>query len=135
MKLSNLAIDADAHEQGEWVSDIPEMGDLKLKVRGIGNADWKRHQSKLFAAVPREKKRGNIIDPDSQDAINTSCMLNTCLLGWDGLTDDDDKPLPYSKETAKKLLEDPSLRRLRDAILWAASTVGDGVKKEAILGN
>lgn len=137
MKLSQVAIDASAHEQGQWIDDIPEMGDLRLRVRGIGNADWKRHSSKLATAIPRENKRGGIVAPEAQDTITTSCLINTCLIDWDGLTDDDDKPIPYSKEKAKELLEDPALRRFRDAVLWAANVVGDSAlaKKEDVAGN
>jgi hypothetical protein len=138
MKLSAVAIDPVAHEEGEWVDNIPEMGDLRLKVRGFGNSDWRRHASKLSAAVPREKKRGGIVDdPQEIDRINTSCLVNACLLDWSGLSDDADQPLPYSKAKAAELLNDPSLRRLRDAVLWAASTVGEqlAASKEAIAGN
>jgi hypothetical protein len=137
MKLSQVTIDASAHEQGQWIDDIPEMGDLRLRVRGIGNADWKRHASKLASAIPREKKRGGIIDPEAQDSIATTCLINACLIDWDGLTDDDDKPIAYSKAKAKELLEDPALRRFRDAVLWAANMAGDSTaaKKEDVAGN
>ncbi len=30
--------------------------------------------------------------------------MATCLVGWEGVTDDDGAPLPFSKETAAALL-------------------------------
>lgn len=137
MKLSQVAIDASAHEQGTWISDIPEMDDLRLKVRGIGNADWKRLSAKLAGAVPREKKRGGVVDPEEMDRINTCCLINACLIDWDGLTDEAGAPIAYSKAKAKELLEDPTLRRFRDAVLWAANMAGDAAvaSKEAVAGN
>jgi hypothetical protein len=137
MKMSELAVDADRQENGAWVDDIPEVQGLRLKVRGSNNADWRRLQAKLMDAVPRKKKLGGRIDPDEQDRILSSCLLSTCLLDWDGLEDDDGKPLPYSKTMAQKLLTEPEYRRFRDSVLWAASIVAENltVEQEEIAGN
>lgn len=137
MKLSNVSIDGVQFETGEWVDTIPEMDDLRLKVRGIGNGDWRRLASKLNAAVPRDKKRGNIVDPETQDVILSTLLLDTCLLDWDGVTEDDDTVIPYSKAKATMLLTNPDFRRFRDAVLYAASLVGDitATAKVAAKGN
>lgn len=137
MKLQDVVIDSILVEQGEWVENIADMGDLRLKVRGLGNADWRRLSAKLSAAVPRDKKRGGVVDSDEQDKIIATCLRDTCLLDWANLTDQDDKPIPYSKAKAGELLNDPDMRRFAAATLWAASMVGDG--KQAVnadaLGN
>lgn len=126
MKLSDIEVDPVRIEQGEWVSDIPEMGELRLRVRGIGNADWRRIQSKLQDAVPRQHRVGNRIDPVEQDRIVNICLQGACLLDWDGV-EGDGEPLPYSKEMAAELLTNPKYRRFRDAVLWAATVVGEAV--------
>ncbi len=130
MKLSDLASDPVATEQGEWVDTIPEMGDLRLKVRGIGNADWRRIQTKLIDAVPRSKRTGTRIDPEEIDRITTVCLHQACLLDWDKLTGDDGKPLAYSRDFALELLSKPEYRKFREAVVWAATVVGEqGVVK------
>lgn len=125
MKLSDMKIDNDRLEQGAWVGDIPEMGDLRLKVRGMGNSDFRRMQQRLYDAEPRQFKVGGRLDPDRQDAILATCILATVLIDWDGVTDDADQPVAYSREFAKTLLTEPAYRRFREAVTWAASTVAE----------
>jgi len=125
MKLTELAVDAGRGEQGAWVDEIPEMEGLRLKVRSDRNADWRRLQMKLMEAIPRKKRMGGRIDPDEMDKILSRCMLNTCLLDWDGLEGDDGKPIPYSRDMAEKLLFEPEYRRFRDSVAFAASIVAE----------
>ena len=137
MKISETAVDVDRQENGAWVDDIPEMEGLRLKVRGSNNADWRRLQARLIDAVPRKKKIGGRLDPDEQDRIMSSCLLNACLLDWSGLEGDDGQSLPYSKPMAQKLLTEPQYRRFRDGVVWAASIVAENltVDQEDAAGN
>ena len=137
MKLSDLASDPVATEQGEWVDNIPEMGDLRLKVRGIGNADWRRIQTKLIDAVPRSKRTGTRIDPEEIDKITTTCLHQACLLDWENLSGDDGKALAHSRGFALELLSKPEYRKFREAVVWAATVVGEqsAVKIEDQKGN
>lgn len=134
MELNDIAIDADRFEQGAWVDHIPEMGDLRLKVRGVGNADYRKLQARLIDALPRAKKQGGKIEPDELDRITATCLLETVLLDWDGIMING-KSAPYSKEQAKELLLNPKWRRFRDAVAWAASIVADegalGIEEDA----
>ncbi|HEV7416043.1 MAG TPA: hypothetical protein VGN98_07785 [Tianweitania sediminis] len=136
MKLSDLKIDPVKVEQGAWVDDIPEMGGLRLRVRGLQNNDFRKMQSRLVEAEPRQNKpRGRLL-PERQEAITGTCLVETVLLDWDGITDEADQPIPYSKEQAKEFLTDPAYRRLRDAVVWAASVVAeDGVQETEEAGN
>jgi hypothetical protein len=124
MKLSSIEVDPERIEQGQWIGNIPEAGDLQLKVRGLGNADFRRMQTKLTDAVPRARKAGGRIDPDEQDRIVSQCLAATVLLDWRGL-EDDNGPIPFSREKACELLMDPRYRRFREAVIWAASVVGE----------
>lgn len=138
MKLSQVSVDPARIEQGEWVGEkyglpIPEMGDLCVLVRGMNNADWRKLHSKLIAAVPRGKRIGGNVDPEESDRIVSTLLLETCLLGWEGIEDEETgAAVAFSKEQAKEILFNPVHRRVRDAILWAATTVGEGIvaKKE-----
>lgn len=125
MKLSEMKVDPQKIEQGDWVDDIQEMAGLRLKVRGAGNADWRKLQSRLLSAVPRNRRVGGNLDPAEQDRIMSILLRDACLLDWDGLEDDEGKPLPYSKEQAAKLLTDPQYAKFRDAVIWAANVVAD----------
>ncbi|HEX2554251.1 MAG TPA: hypothetical protein VHL98_11145 [Microvirga sp.] len=124
MKLNDITVDAVKIEAGAWIGDIPEMGDLRLHVRGINNADYRRMQTKLLDAVPRAKRQGGRVDPDEQDRVTNQCLVATVLLGWENF-EDQDGSIPFSREKARELLSDPRYRRFRDAVIWAAVAVGE----------
>lgn len=125
MKLSELKVDPQRIENGAWVDNIPEMEGLRLKVRGAFNADWRKLQSRLVAAVPRQKRARGQLDPAEQDRVMSIVLRDACLLEWDGIEGDDGQPLPYSKEKATELLTDPQYGKFREAVIWAANTVAD----------
>lgn len=125
MKLSSLKVDAEKIEGGAWIGDIPEMGDMKLRVRGLQNASYRRMQTKLLDAVPRAQRQGGRVDPDVMDRITAQCLAATVLLDWSGLEAEDGSSLPYSKEQAHEFLTKPEFRRFREAVVYAATIVGD----------
>jgi hypothetical protein len=125
MKLGELKVNAKAAEEGAWVNNIPDMGGLRFKVRGANNRDWRKLQARLIESVPRKKRALGRLDPDEQDRINAILLLETGLQEWEGLEADDGKPLPYSKATAKQLLDDPEMIRFREAVMWACMTVAE----------
>lgn len=125
MKLAAIKMNLAKVEEGIWIDNIPDMGDLRLKVRPIGNPDYRRVYSQLFKAVPRSQKRGGEVDFDVSQQITARALADTVLLDWDGIEDDNGKPLPYSPETAKKLLLDPELTAFRDAVAWAGNVAAD----------
>ncbi len=134
MDLSDIDVDVVAFEQGAWIENIPNFGDVRLRVRGMLNADWRRLSAKLSRAVPVSKKIDGTLDPEEQDRVAIELLTETCLLGWERLTDKG-IPLVYSKETARKLITER--RRFRDAVAWAASMVGQqaAAAKDANQGN
>lgn len=136
MDMNSRKIDPEKLEQGAWVESIPEWGDLRLKVRGIGNSDFRRLQSTLFESIPRQKRVRGSIDPDEQDRITATCLFNTVLIDWDNLQENGEA-VPYSKEAAKRYLFDPEFVEFRAAVSWAASVVSERGEDSAedALGN
>lgn len=124
MDLSSLKTSTAVVEAGDWVDNIPDMGDLRLKVRGSGNAKWRRLQQQLVAAVPRGKKVNGRITPEEQDRIIAICIRDTALDDWENITDGG-AAVPYSKDKAFTLLTDPLTRAFFDACVWACSVVGE----------
>src|SRR5215207_282633 len=120
MKLSDIKININAVEKGDWVGDIPEMGDLRLRVRGTDNADYSALQDKLLRAARR--RNGNA-SREQRDQITATLLLETVLLDWDGILDENNRPIPYSKDFAQTLLTDPEYRDFRMAVIWAADQV------------
>jgi hypothetical protein len=61
----------------------------------------------------------------------------TVLLDWAGLEAEDGTPLPFTKEQATEFLTKPEYRRFRDAVVYAATVVGDSQaeSEKADVGN
>ncbi len=139
MILNEIRVDSARVEEGEWIKNIPDMGELELHVRGIGNSDFLRMQSKLYQATPRAERVGGLA-PKTSALIQAKCLAATVLLGWKGMyelvTDAKGAPVlddagvqkqqevEYSKELASKLLQNPDYVAFRDGVVWAANQVG-----------
>lgn len=147
MKLSDTVVDPKKIEEGEWVGEkygtpIPELGDICLKVKGIGNAVWRRLQRTLTDAVPRKNKPGGRLKQEEEDRITSVCLRDACVLDWenvegDGVIGEDGKPVAYDKKIAHRLLTEAPYRRFREGAIWAASLVGDveAADREDVAGN
>jgi len=131
MKLNDVAVDLNRIENGTWIDDVADMPGLRIKVRGASNHDWRKLQAKLIQNVPRKKRLGGNIDMDEAERINNRLLLECGLIDWEGLEGDDGKPLPFTRENAEMLLNDPQYRRFRDAVSNACNLVGEQSKQDA----
>lgn len=130
VKLSDIKINAAAIEQGEWIgaahgTPIPDMGDLCLKVRGIGNSDYRALAAKLTDAVPRVQRAGGKLSAEASDRVFTECLVQTVLMDWTGVEGDDGAAIPFSRPVALKILSNPDLAPFKHAVAWAANQVGE----------
>lgn len=134
MKISELEVDQKVIEEGKWVSNIPELPGVRLKVRGAQNKDWRRMAQRLVNAVPRKLRVNGSLDPEEADRISALIILNTGLLDWEGIEDDNDQPIPYDKKKAAELLKG---ERFRGGVQFACDLVAQGVEDdiEEISGN
>lgn len=124
MKLSALKTDVAKLEAGQWVGDIPEMQGLELRVRGLGNTDYRRLYEKKASAIPRAQKIRGIQTAD-HERIVSECLHEAVLLDWRGLTDETDAPISYDADLAKTLVADPEYAKFRAAVIWAANIVSE----------
>lgn len=124
MRLKDFALDIEAIESGSW-REAPGMKGVRIKIRGEGNADWKRVTASEIGAAIAASKTGELSD-EASEAITTKVLHETCLQDWSGLTEDDGKTaIPYSPEFALKLLTDPAYKRFRTSVYLAARTLAN----------
>lgn len=137
MKMSSIAIDPTKRELGAWVSDIPELPGVRLKVRGSDCAEARKLRTSLIEQVPRQKRIRGRIDPEDQDRITDAVLHRVLLLDWEGIEDEQDQPIPYSKEQALEYISDPRFTVFRSGALWAANVVAEDKETgtESDLGN
>lgn len=137
MDIKKIKVDSAVIEAGEWVSDLPEMGDLKLKVRGEDNEAFKKYMNKRLRSVPKgARNRDGTLPPAVLEALTGEAYLETVLIDWDNLRDGD-TPITYDKELARTFLTDKDYRDFFGAVRWAAQNVARAKSEvdEGILGN
>jgi len=138
MDIGNFKKSSDAIESGDWVDDIPQMGDLRLRVKGLNSAQFKAIFARKQRAVPKQQReRDGEIQEEVLHQIRGEALCEAILLDWDGLTSEG-QPFPFDKETARKWLTDPDFADFHYATLYAAGVVGkdkteakDGLEKNS----
>lgn len=121
MDIKDLYFDAKRSSEGTWVGDLPEMGDLRLKVRGLRCPEYRNRMERELRRVPRKLRDStNEVLFDERLRITSKLVHEVLLLDWDGLTNDG-KPLKYDPKLAAVWCTDPNYRRFADAVVYAAS--------------
>ena len=92
---------------------------FKLKYAGATNQDYTN--GKIEVALNEQTKNEN---DQLKQRIETNkkfidVIIDTIIVGWNGLLDDKDKPIKFTKENAKKLFKD--LPDLLDVLYSQAS--------------
>lgn len=130
MKISSLKVDSALIEQGDWVDGIPELPGIRIKARGTNNRDYRLLEAKLVREIPRAA-RVEGVSPEDQDRIAGKLLLETIVLDVQGLTDENDAPLSWSRELAEKMLLDPDYRVFQAGAAYAGSIVAGRRKEDA----
>lgn len=136
MDLATVRVDMTRAKAGEWIKDIPGLGDIELKVRGSNTPQFRLAQAKAQRAIPREARReGGMLDPEAADAALGRALVEGVLIDWRNVTLGE-AAVPFSPETAEKLLSDPEMAIFRDGVAWAADLVANMRKtdEDASLG-
>jgi len=99
-RLSNFKTDKSKEEEGVWV---PYENGFEILIARMGNRRFKEFMMKKGKKHMRQLERGTI-DLDTADELMREAILETILLDWRNLLDDNDQQIPYSKEEARKAL-------------------------------
>jgi hypothetical protein len=127
MKLSSLKVNSDTNQNGRWVKDLPDLGDVEVCIRSINNPQYRRHQQALVRALPPNKRRNGMVDPLEMDRINGICLAHDALCGegWRNLQDEDGTDIPFDAKTAEQMMLNPEMRKFREGVFIAASQVDE----------
>lgn len=126
MDIKNLKRDVATIEAGQWVKDIPNMGNLELRVRGMTNKLYLADNQRRARAVPAEgKTRDGSLTYETASRLLGECLAATVLLEWRNL-EDGGEPIEYDKELATEWLTNPEYTQFREAVVYAANVVDIG---------
>ncbi|WP_442596297.1 hypothetical protein ACSBPU_05565 [Parapusillimonas sp. JC17] len=112
-------------EDGHWIDDIIGAPTLKLKVRGLSSRKVQNYRDNKFRRVARKDRdaQGNI-KAEVLSQITRDTLVEVVLLDWDGIKENG-KPVPYSKDLARKWLTSRNGDRLVGFVTDAALQVDD----------
>ena len=140
MDIKGTKVDSARGERGDWVDNIPGMGDLRLNVRSFNNTDYQAFLASEVAKVPAKDRVGGLqtgaLLPHIRDAILTRGAAAHILRDWQNLSEGE-SVIDYSAEAAMNYLADPDYRVFRNAVEWAAEQVERVRENEvqAVVGN
>lgn len=117
---SFFAVDPKVRDEGVWMALPGEAGSIhKAKVR-LRSEDYGPYKQAIGDAVTRHQGGGRYTRRQQSQQTLAGLNLNEferergaliaefLLLDWDlGALTENDQPIPYSKETAKRFLTDP----------------------------
>jgi len=137
MDVANFTREVEGISSGQWVGDLRDMGDVKLKVRGLTSPLVVNVRSRKERKVPKQdRERDGTLRTDVALRIFGEVLFEVVLLDWSGITSNGE-PLPYDKETAYAWCTDPRFTMFADAVTAAANIVDRGMAaaEEQLTGN
>lgn len=122
MDLSAVRVDLTRSKAGEWVKNIPGLGDIELKIKGSNTPAFRLGRIRAQKAIPAGARlEDGLIDPEEADKSN-GLVLADLLVDWKNVNDGDAE-VPFSREAAVRFLTDPELPVFRDGVAYAADEV------------
>lgn len=116
MEVSGMKKNSAAIDGGDWVGDIPGMGNLRLKVRGSTSRKVRKALADKISGNPNNQTE------DSRDRVTAEVFAESVLLDWENITSGGE-PVPYSEETALQWLIDPDMDDFFRAVEYASNEV------------
>lgn len=96
--------DEKMEREGVWL-DLGSAGKFKLARAGGANREYEKKLSAASKPHRRAIETGTI-DPKVSISLLADVFADTVVLGWEGVTGEDGKPLSFTVENCRKLLND-----------------------------
>lgn len=139
MDVRYFTKDSKMADEGVWISGLPGMFDMKLKVRASNSRLVREALTNAAIALSGES------DEQATRLARADVIADAVLLDWDNITDGSEteggveipKKIPYDKELARSWLRNPDTSEFLDLVdsasLQASTMTRKGVK--ALEGN
>jgi len=97
------------------------IGDMSNTVKNFSKAVYQRWQQKEATAKRKGKDAEQLTLDEAEDMSVEAAMVR--LVGWEGILDENDKPIKFTKEAAEAFLRSEDGGHFRSQIMEAASDV------------
>jgi len=99
--FSNFKTNENSETEGVWVD---YASGFRIKIARIGCPAFKEFMIKRGKPHQRSIDSGTIGNEIAEELMKDA-IAETIIKDWEGLLDDEDKEIPYSKEDARKMLD------------------------------
>jgi len=113
---SAYGVDLKKELEGVWFKSTFIEG-LEFKIAKTMNPAYERLARNLYKPYAKQMRKGIDLPKSITDEIQTELIVDALLLDWKGMPGTDGENVPYSKEEAKALMNDPELKELKAEIL------------------
>jgi hypothetical protein len=140
MDMSKVIQKSQILDNGVWVSDIPNLGDISLLVRPLASPRVMKEQARAVRSAPAlPTKDGEVnLAPevlvqgqiDQEETIDRKLLSEHILLGWKNMSNKG-KPVKYSVALARKWIDEVDLFAIgvRYAAVRASYMVNEQIDK------
>ena len=111
LKLNLPSVDMDAASEGVWFTFTDT---ISFKVARDGNPKHKRALQSKIKQIEKMREKG---DYNRIENLTNELMVRYILKDWKGITEGDDKELPFAQDTALTILSDPQYEQIRNFIV------------------
>jgi hypothetical protein len=102
--------------EGKWFA-LSMLDGVEVKVAKSGNPNYEKMAQKLYKPYQDQIRRKITLSDSVTKRITTELLVNTLLMDWRGMKDANNNEVPFSKEEAREILDDPELKEIREEIL------------------
>jgi hypothetical protein len=134
MKLSQIESNVNLEEEGVWVT---MTGGWEAKVRSTNCKAYRDLNQRIFQKNRRFYARRQAPPPETQDQDTLRLVVETLLVDWRGLEDENGEPIPCTPENATEILGDRRYAQMLSDVSDAAQELETFrvLEEEADLGN
>jgi len=111
-------VDQKAATEGKWFP-LSMINGVEIKVAKTGNPIYEKAAKRLYSPY-KERLRRQSLSTEVMERITNDLIVQALIKDWKGMPGENGKNVPYSQEEAKKLIEDPELKEIKEEILGFA---------------
>lgn len=132
MKLSSMRVPK--CDGGVWV-ELPEFPGVSVCIKPADDIEYRRASTNGYQPHQKTLRTGRLLDPAAVDRIVARAAAKALITDWKGIDGEDGNPLPFSREQAAALAEDPEYTRFFRAVEREAELLATaGAEERAELG-
>jgi hypothetical protein len=130
MELASFKRDSTAIEEGRWVdgSEVPELGDMRVKVRGMSSQEARTRFDRKQRMVPRQDRhKDGQLKPAAVARVLREMITEWALVDVEGLVDNGK---PVTIERLREMCHEDDMEPLTAVIMEAVAAV-DATRADA----